>query len=280
MAQQIVNYRKEHGAFTNREQLKDVPRLGVKTFEQAAGFLRIRDGEEPLDATGVHPESYDLVKQILEKSGKDIAEVLGNDSVINTLATDGIEAANDENISIAAIKQELAKPAHDPRPEFKTAQFRDDVNSVNDLEEGMQLEGVVTNVTGFGCFVDVGVHQDGLVHISEMANDFVEDPMNLVKPGDIVTVRVISVDAKRNRIGFSMKSEQAASAKPAANKPAADKAETKAARPPRRSNKAKPANKGGRTNPRNAKAKPAAKQKPEENKIGSLGALLKQAGLK
>lgn len=284
VAQQIVNYRKEHGAFTNREQLKDVPRLGVKTFEQAAGFLRIRDGEEPLDATGVHPESYDLVKQILEKSGKDITEVLGNDSVINTLATDGIEAANDENISLAAIKQELAKPAHDPRPEFKTAQFREDVNSVNDLEEGMQLEGVVTNVTGFGCFVNVGVHQDGLVHISEMANNFVEDPMNLVKPGDIVTVRVISVDAKRNRIGFSMKSEQAAPAKrtTTAAKPATDKTETKATRAPRRSNKAKPATKGGRNNPRSdkAKAKPAAKQKSEENKIGSLGALLKQAGLK
>lgn len=149
----------------------------------------------------------------------------------------------------------------------------------------MQLEGVVTNVTGFGCFVDVGVHQDGLVHISEMANDFVEDPMNLVKPGDIVTVRVISVDAKRNRIGFSMKSEQAAPAKrttTTAAKPATDKTETKPTRAPRRSNKAKPATKGGRNNPHSdkAKAKPAAKQKPEENKIGSLGALLKQAGLK
>ena len=284
VAQQIVNYRKEHGAFTNREQLKDVPRLGVKTFEQAAGFLRIRDGEEPLDATGVHPESYDLVKEILAKSGKQVTEVLGNDSVINTLAVDGIEAANDENISIAAIKQELAKPAHDPRPEFKTAQFRDDVNSVSDLEEGMQLEGVVTNVTGFGCFVDVGVHQDGLVHISEMANDFVEDPMNLVKPGDIVNVRVISVDAKRNRIGFSMKSEQAAPAKrPTASKPATEKTDAKPTRAPRRNTKPKTLAKEGRSKPRNDKAKtakPATKAKPEENKIGSLGALLKQAGLK
>lgn len=281
VAQQIVNYRKEHGAFTNREQLKEVPRLGVKTFEQAAGFLRIRDGEEPLDATGVHPESYDLVKQILEKSGKDITEVLGNDSVINALATDDIDAANDENISIAAIKQELAKPAHDPRPEFKTAQFREDVNSVNDLEEGMQLEGVVTNVTGFGCFVDVGVHQDGLVHISEMANDFVEDPMNLVKPGDIVTVRVLSVDAKRNRIGFSMKSETPVAKSAVTNKPNTEQADAK--RSPRKASKAKPMSKAGRNNPRNDKGKtnkPAPKNKPEENKIGSLGALLKQAGLK
>ncbi|PNK61037.1 Tex family protein [Psychrobacter sp. FDAARGOS_221] len=281
VAQQIVNYRKEHGAFTNREQLKDVPRLGVKTFEQAAGFLRIRDGEEPLDATGVHPESYDLVKQILQKSGKDISEVLGNDSVINTLAVDGIEAANDDNISIAAIKQELAKPAHDPRPEFKTAQFRDDVNSVSDLEEGMQLEGVVTNVTGFGCFVDVGVHQDGLVHISEMANDFVEDPMNLVKPGDIVNVRVISIDEKRGRIGFSMKSEQEASSKRAAAP--ADKAADKP-QGSRKNTRSKPkadAKKGARPN----SGKPAgksntAKPKADDNKIGSLGALLKEAGLK
>ncbi|WP_296402237.1 Tex family protein [Psychrobacter sp.] len=297
VAQQIVNYRKQHGAFTSREQLKDVPRLGVKTFEQAAGFLRIRNGEEPLDATGVHPESYGLVKEILAKSGKQITEVLGNDSFINTLTTDGIEAANDDNISVAAIKQELAKPAHDPRPEFKTAQFRDDVNSISDLEEGMQLEGVVTNVTGFGCFVDVGVHQDGLVHISEMANDFVEDPMNLVKPGDIVSVRVISVDAKRNRIGFSMKSDQATSVKPevaAAAKPTIDKVEDRArpARTPHKNNKSKPANSknarnnprtNARTNPReeNAKAvKPTNKPKTEENKIGSLGALLKQAGLK
>ncbi|WP_201545129.1 Tex family protein [Psychrobacter sp. H7-1] len=287
VAQQIVNYRKEHGAFTNREQLKDVPRLGVKTFEQAAGFLRIRDGEEPLDATGVHPESYDLVKAILDKSGKSIADVLGNDSLINTLSTDGIDAANDDNISIAAIKQELAKPAHDPRPEFKTAQFRDDVNSVSDLEEGMQLEGVVTNVTGFGCFVDVGVHQDGLVHISEMANDFVEDPMNLVKPGDIVSVRVISIDAKRNRIGFSMKSEDAASAKRATSPQRstdknAENAVTKPAKA-RKNSRAKPANKAARTaNTRSDKPKPSksAKPKAEEAKVGSLGALLQQAGLK
>lgn len=275
VAQQIVNYRKEHGAFSNREQLKEVPRLGVKTFEQAAGFLRIRDGEEPLDATGVHPESYDLVKEILEKSGKQITEVLGDDSVINTLATEGIAAANDENISVAAIKQELAKPAHDPRPEFKTAEFREDVNSVNDLEEGMQLEGVVTNVTGFGCFVDVGVHQDGLVHISEMANDFVEDPMNLVKPGDIVNVRVLSVDPKRNRIGFSMKSEQAAPTK----RSGTDKTEAKPTRAPRKG-KGKPANKGARPGKNKPNAKRTGKQKPEENKIGSLGALLKEAGLK
>ncbi|WP_019673124.1 Tex family protein [Psychrobacter lutiphocae] len=283
VAQQIVNYRKEHGAFTNREELKNVPRLGVKTFEQAAGFLRIRDGEEPLDATGVHPESYALVKEMLEKSGKKITEVLGNDSVINTLTTEGITAANDDNISIAAIKQELAKPAHDPRPEFKTAQFREDVNSVSDLEVGMQLEGVVTNVTGFGCFVDVGVHQDGLVHISELANSFVADPMNLVKPGDIVSVRVISIDEKRGRIGFSMKSNQAVSSKrPPASMPANKAVANKP--PQRKSNRTKSSG-ATKTSTRSDNTKKTGKSKSnkpkvDNNKIGTLGALLKQAGLK
>ena len=206
VAQQIVNYRKEHGAFSNREALKDVPRLGVKTFEQAAGFLRIRDGDNPLDATGVHPESYELVNSLLEHTNKDLSEIIGNDGVLNSIDTSAI-TANDDNVSVKAIIEELAKPARDPRPEFKTASFRDDVNSIKDLEEGMTLEGVVTNVTAFGCFVDVGVHQDGLVHISQMANDFVADPMNRVKPGDIVSVRVISVDEPRGRIGFSMKPE-------------------------------------------------------------------------
>lgn len=293
VAQQIVNYRKEHGAFQNREQLKDVPRLGVKTFEQAAGFLRIRNGENPLDATGVHPESYTLVTQMLEKSGKSISEVLGNDSIINTLDVEGLEAANDDNISIASIKQELAKPAHDPRPEFKTAQFREDVNSISDLEEGMQLEGVVTNVTGFGCFVDVGVHQDGLVHISQMANDFVEDPINLVKPGDIVNVRVLSVDEKRNRIGFSMKSETSGNTGTAKRSDTekrsleakTDRADTTDKGKPIKS-KRRTANRSAKDrtttgkNERSNRGQPSKPSSKAPEKIGSLGALLKQAGLK
>ena len=164
VAQQIVTYRREHGAFATREALKDVPRLGVKTFEQAAGFLRIHDGDNPLDATGVHPESYELVSSLLSQTDNSLSDIIGNDSVLNTIDTAAI-AANDDNISIKAILDELAKPARDPRPEFKTANFRDDVSSIKDLTEGMTLEGVVTNVTAFGCFVDVGVHQDGLVHI-------------------------------------------------------------------------------------------------------------------
>ncbi|WP_230658127.1 Tex family protein [Psychrobacter sp. I-STPA10] len=294
VAQQIVNYRKEHGAFNSREELKNVPRLGVKTFEQAAGFLRIRNGENPLDATGVHPESYDLVQQLLEKSGKTLDDVIGNNEVLQTLDTQALAAANDDNISISSVLQELAKPAHDPRPEFKTAKFREDVNSIKDLEEGMQLEGVITNVTAFGCFVDVGVHQDGLVHISQMADDFVEDPMNRVKPGDIVSVRVISIDEKRGRIGFSMKSEQAAAnKKPAthgdskfdnkADNQVNNKANNKAAtrRPARKAKGDQETQKSSRrqhanTNRGKNKASPAA----DNNKIGTLGALLKEAGLK
>lgn len=300
VAQQIVTYRKEHGAFDNREALKNVPRLGVKTFEQAAGFLRVHGGSNPLDATGVHPESYALVDSLLEQTGKALPEVIGNDGVLNSIDTTTL-AANDDNISVKAIIEELAKPARDPRPEFKTANFREDVNSIKDLSEGMQLEGVVTNVTAFGCFVDVGVHQDGLVHISQMANDFVADPMNRVKPGDIVSVRVISIDEKRGRIGFSMKPESEKPVRPAAksvaegkgnndktsrprsnhsnsnrpsdSRPAADKRSSK----PRGNRQDKDHANNRRKAPRAEKA--AASNKEAPNKIGTLGALLQEAGV-
>ena len=300
VAQQIVTYRKEHGAFDNREALKNVPRLGVKTFEQAAGFLRVHGGSNPLDATGVHPESYALVDSLLEQTGKALPEVIGNDGVLNSIDTTAL-AANDDNISVKAIIEELAKPARDPRPEFKTANFREDVNSIKDLSEGMQLEGVVTNVTAFGCFVDVGVHQDGLVHISQMANDFVADPMNRVKPGDIVSVRVISIDEKRGRIGFSMKPESEKPVRPAAksvaegkgnddktsrprsnhsnsnrpsdSRPAADKRSSK----PRGNRQDKDNANNRRKAPRAEKA--AAPNKEAPNKIGTLGALLQEAGV-
>ena len=295
VAQQIVTYRKEHGAFDNREALKNVPRLGVKTFEQAAGFLRVHGGSNPLDATGVHPESYALVDSLLEQTGKALPEVIGNDGVLNSIDTTAL-AANDDNISVKAIIEELAKPARDPRPEFKTANFREDVNSIKDLSEGMQLEGVVTNVTAFGCFVDVGVHQDGLVHISQMANDFVADPMNRVKPGDIVSVRVISIDEKRGRIGFSMKPEsekpvrpdaksttegtgnenktnRPRSNRPSDSRPAADKRATK----PRGNRQDKDNANNRRKAPGAEKA--AAPNKEAPNKIGTLGALLQEAGV-
>ncbi|WP_426223137.1 helix-hairpin-helix domain-containing protein [Psychrobacter sp. DWR1-2-3] len=290
VAQQIVTYRKEHGAFDSREALKNVPRLGVKTFEQAAGFLRVHGGSNPLDATGVHPESYALVDSLLEQTGKTLPEVIGNDGVLNSIDTTAL-AANDDNISVKAIIEELAKPARDPRPEFKTANFREDVNSIKDLSEGMQLEGVVTNVTAFGCFVDVGVHQDGLVHISQMANDFVADPMNRVKPGDIVSVRVISIDEKRGRIGFSMKPEsekpvrpaakstaegtgnddkasRPRSNRPASNRPAADKRVTK----PR-------GNRQDKDSANNRSKAPRAEKAEAPSKMGTLGALLQEAGV-
>ncbi|MGM8870344.1 Tex family protein [Psychrobacter sp. 2Y5] len=285
VAQQIVSYRKEHGAFASREALKEVPRLGVKTFEQAAGFLRVHGGSNPLDATGVHPESYDMVNSLLEHTNKDLNEIIGNDGVLNSLDTSTI-AANDDNISIKAIVEELAKPARDPRPEFKTASFRDDVNSIKDLEEGMQLEGVVTNVTAFGCFVDVGVHQDGLVHISQMANDFVADPMNRVKPGDIVSVRVISIDEPRGRIGFSMKPE--AQKSEGRVKPAADiktkEASTNTTDRPNRPKDKRSAPRGKRTDKerKGSSNQPNRTPKPKAetpSRIGTLGALLQEAGV-
>lgn len=295
VAQQIVTYRKTHGAFSNREQLKAVPRLGVKTFEQAAGFLRVRDGDEPLDATGVHPESYELVHKILAQSGKNLSEALGNDGVVNALNTNGVATATEaevtENtdetagIGIAAILRELAKPAHDPRPEFKTADFRDDVNAISDLETGMQLEGVVTNVTGFGCFVDVGVHQDGLVHISEMADDFVEDPLNLVKPGDIVKVTVLKVDEARKRIGFSMRTDanQSSQARThtddASQKQRKPAANNRTKKPSHQSNQAKNSGKRTQHNARQSGHAKAQDKNNTQNKLGSLGALLKEAGL-
>lgn len=300
VAQQIVSYRKEHGAFDSREALKNVPRLGVKTFEQAAGFLRVHGGSNPLDATGVHPESYALIDSLLEQTGKTLPEVIGNDGVLNSIDTTAL-AANDDNISVKAIIEELAKPARDPRPEFKTANFREDVNSIKDLSEGMQLEGVVTNVTAFGCFVDVGVHQDGLVHISQMANDFVADPMNRVKPGDIVSVRVISIDEKRGRIGFSMKPESEKPVRPAAKSVAEGKGnDDKTSRPrSNHSNSNRPSNsrpvadkrsskpRGNRQDKDNANnrrkapraEKAAAPNKEAPNKIGTLGALLQEAGV-
>ena len=289
VAQQIVTYRKEHGAFDSREALKNVPRLGIKTFEQAAGFLRIHDGSNPLDATGVHPESYAVVDSLLAQAGKALPEVIGNDGILNSIDTTSI-AANDDNISVRAIIEELAKPARDPRPEFKTANFRDDVNSIKDLTEGMMLEGVVTNVTAFGCFVDVGVHQDGLVHISQMANDFVADPMNRVKPGDIVSVRIISIDESRGRIGFSMKPENEkpvrAAAKPASDHTDANRNDDKQSHPrsKRPSTTDKRASVPRQDSSKNKNSTTHRQQTPKPKtdtpvKLGTFGALLQEAGV-
>lgn len=206
VAKNIVNYRNENGAFKNRKLLLKVPKLGPKAFEQAAGFLRIRNGENPLDNTAVHPESYAVVKAIatdlkvsLEKIGQASSSLKSVDLNKYVTETTGLPTLQD-------IISELEKPGRDPRAEFKYATFKEGVNEITDLREGMELEGVVTNVANFGAFVDVGVHQDGLVHISQLADRFVSDPKDIVKVGQVVKVRVISVDEKLKRIGLSMRS--------------------------------------------------------------------------
>ena len=205
VASNIVSYRETHGAFKNRTQLKKVPRLGDKSFEQAAGFLRIANGTNPLDASAVHPEAYTIVERILEKQSKTIKELVGNTDVIRTLRPADYTDERFGLPTVTDIIHELEKPGRDPRPEFKTATFKDGIETLKDLTAGMILEGVVTNVANFGAFVDIGVHQDGLVHISMLADRFVKDPNEVVKVGDIVKVKVLEVDIARKRIQLSMK---------------------------------------------------------------------------
>lgn len=205
LAQNIVDYRDENGRFESRSALKKVPRLGPKAFEQCAGFLRIMDGKNPLDASAVHPEAYPVVKTIAEKNSKDLKALIGNTEFLRTLrAVD----YTDENFGVPTVTdiiKELDKPGRDPRPEFKTATFAEGIHEVSDLEVGMVLEGVVSNVANFGAFVDIGVHQDGLVHISALTDRFISDPREVVKAGDIVKVKVMEVDVQRKRIALSMR---------------------------------------------------------------------------
>ncbi|HFC8536516.1 TPA: Tex family protein [Neisseria bacilliformis] len=212
LAQNIVAYRDENGAFANRKQLLKVPRLGEKTFEQAAGFLRINGGSEPLDASAVHPEAYPVVAKMLAKQGITAAELIGNRSQIAQ-----IQAADfiDERFGLPTVRDilaELEKPGRDPRGEFQTAAFAEGVHDMNDLQAGMILEGVVSNVANFGAFVDIGVHQDGLVHISALADRFVQDPRDVVKAGDVVKVKVLEVDVPRKRIALTMRLNDSAGA--------------------------------------------------------------------
>ena len=206
LADNIVAFRDEHGAFASRAQLKKVPRLGPKTFEQAAGFLRVMGGKNPLDGSAVHPEAYELVEKIAGATQKPLKAMIGDRAFLRSLKPAQFADANFGVPTVTDILAELEKPGRDPRPEFKTATFKDGIERMSDLKKGMKLEGVVTNVTNFGAFVDVGVHQDGLVHISEMSDTFVKDPREVVKTGDIVRVRVASVDNSRKRIALTMKS--------------------------------------------------------------------------
>jgi protein Tex len=214
IAANLVAHRDEHGAFTSRAALKKVPRFGDKTFEQAAGFLRILAGANPLDASGVHPEAYPVVSRILQQLGKPLKAVIGDAAALCALDP---AAFVDDRFGVPTVRDilaELEKPGRDPRPEFRTAAFREGVEDLKDLEPGMRLEGVVTNVTNFGAFVDIGVHQDGLVHVSQLADRFVQDPREVVKAGDIVTVTVVEVDLKRRRVGLSMRSGRPGPAAP------------------------------------------------------------------
>lgn len=258
IANNIVSYRNSHGAFNSRAELKAVPRFGEKSFEQAAGFLRIVGGENPLDGSAVHPESYSVVERIGAAGKKSVNDLVGNVSYLKSVDA---KAFVDERFGLPTVTDilaELEKPGRDPRPEFKTADFKDGVEKVSDLLEGMILEGVITNVTNFGAFVDVGVHQDGLVHISALSNTFVKDPHAVVKTGDVVKVKVMEVDVKRQRIGLSMRLD---------DDPATRKAEARGG-----DQRANAGNRGGRS----AAPKPHSSASGAP-KTGTLGDLLKGA---
>ena len=253
IANNIVSYRNSHGAFRSRQDLKAVPRFGEKSFEQAAGFLRIVGGDNPLDGSAVHPESYAVVEKIGSAGNKSVNDLVGNVSYLKSVDA---KAFVDERFGLPTVTDilaELEKPGRDPRPEFKTADFKEGIDKVSDLLEGMTLEGVVTNVTNFGAFVDVGVHQDGLVHISALSHNFVKDPHAVVKTGDVVKVKVMEVDVQRQRIGLSMRLD---------DDPAARKADA--------------ATRGGERS-RGASRNPPQQRSSAPIKTGTLGDLLKGA---
>ena len=267
IANNIVEFRDSNGAFTSRVGLKAVPRLGAKTYEQAAGFLRIVNGKNPLDASAVHPESYAVVKKIAQRNGLDMSGLIGNTSFLR-----GVKAADyvDEQFglpTVVDIISELDKPGRDPRPEFKAARFQEGVEKMSDLEAGMVLEGAITNVTNFGAFVDIGVHQDGLVHISALSNRFVKDPREVVKAGDVVKVKVMEVDVKRHRIGLTMRLDDELP----------DPQEASGVGPSRRT-RAKPAGQSPRGQRQQGQKQQSDKSTGKAKaRVGSMGALLQQA---
>jgi uncharacterized protein len=230
IAKNIVSFRDENGPFTDRKQILKVPRVGDRTFQQAAGFLRIMTGENPLDASAVHPEAYPVVERIVSRSGVPVHELIGKTTVLRALKPEEFADATFGVPTVKDILAELEKPGRDPRPEFKTATFREGVQEMRDLQPGMLLEGVVTNVANFGAFVDIGVHQDGLVHVSQLADRFIKDPREVVKAGDIVKVKVVEVDLQRKRIALTMKLQE----------PVADAGQARASKGPARGGSHKP----------------------------------------
>jgi protein Tex len=205
VASSIVRWRDANGAFRNRQQLLDVAGLGPRTFEQAAGFLRIRDGDDPLDLTGVHPETYPLVQKMLAAVGRPVSGLMGRSEVLRVLKPEVFADERFGAITVRDILAELEKPGRDPRPHFEVARFNEGVEDIKDLQPGMRLEGTVSNVAQFGAFVDLGVHQDGLVHVSQLSHKFVADAREVVKAGQAVRVRVLEVDLARKRIALTMK---------------------------------------------------------------------------
>ncbi|MGF1612631.1 MAG: Tex family protein [Gammaproteobacteria bacterium] len=251
LARNIVAYRDQHGRFRDREEFKAVPRLGAKSFEQAAGFLRILDGTNPLDASAVHPEAYPVIERIKTSTGRDLAALIGDLKFLRSLKPEGFTDQRFGVPTVTDILAELEKPGRDPRPEFRSARFQEGVETIADLQPGMVLEGVVTNVTGFGAFVDIGVHQDGLVHVSRLADHFVKEPRQVVKAGDIVKVHVLEIDLERRRIALSMRSAalpQQVETKGAQSGPRAPASDAKRSLPK------KPSQRGERLGPQTAMA--------------------------
>ncbi|CAL9585433.1 Tex family protein [Streptomyces sp. enrichment culture] len=228
LAENIVAYRDANGPFRSRRALKDVPRLGPKAYEQCAGFLRIRGGDDPLDASAVHPEAYPVVRRMVKTTGGEVAALIGNTGVLRSLRPDDFVDEKFGLPTVTDILRELEKPGRDPRPAFRTATFKEGVEKIGDLAAGMVLEGVVTNVAAFGAFVDVGVHQDGLVHVSAMSRNFVKDPREVVKPGDVVKVKVLDVDVPRKRISLTLRLDDEAPGRTPEDRPRRERG----ARPP------------------------------------------------
>jgi uncharacterized protein len=253
LAQNIVHYRDNHGAFKTRDDLLQVPRLGPKAYEQSAGFLRIVNGANPLDASAVHPEAYPVIQRIIDTTGQDIRSLIGNAEFLRKLSAKSFTNEQFGEPTVKDIISELEKPGRDPRPEFKTAEFKEGVDAIGDLQPGMRLQGVVTNVTNFGAFVDIGVHQDGLVHISELSDKYVSNPLDVVKAGDIVHITVLEVDLQRKRIALSMK--QNSEAKAASKKPA-------------------------KSNSNKDQSKPRSKTQPQQQPMSAMAAALSQLQLK
>jgi uncharacterized protein len=275
LAEAVVRHRDENGAFTSREALRKVPRLGAKTFEQAAGFLRINGGENPLDSSSVHPEAYPVVERILADLGRPLAALAGDTRVLKQVDA---KQYTDERFGLPTVQdilRELEKPGRDPRPEFKTASFQDGVEELKDLTSGMLLEGVVTNVTNFGAFVDIGVHQDGLVHISMMSHKFIKDPRELVKAGDVVKVKVLEVDLQRKRVALTMKLDEA----PARGRPDASQAGSRGAPPPRGRDSQHRGREQDRrpSDGRGPNGRPGKPREPESNSNGVMADALARA---